>query len=161
MADAGVCEGADLRERAWGSNTNYVNTTGYITNTNGSIGGAISSNMPLIFPRTGLVDPDTPASAKTVTNADGVEMQLVFSDEFNQDARYFGLDEDPFFQAMEFHYWSTGDLEWYDPANIRTVGGHLELSLTKETAASSHGLGYLGGMLQSWNKFCFVSAFHS
>jgi len=113
--------------------------------------------MPLIFNRTGPIDPDTPDSAKTKTSVDGVAMELVFSDEFNTDGRSFYSDEDPYWQAMDFHYWSTGDLEWYDPGSASTAGGALVLELTEETSANSHGLGYLGGMLQSWNRFCFVS----
>lgn len=139
------------------SNTNFVNTTGFITSTNGSVGGAINSAMPLIFPRTGPVDPATPASALTSTSVDGAPMDLVFSDEFDTDGRFFYADEDPYWLAQDFQYWSTGDLEWYDPGSAYTEGGALVLALTKETAAASHGLGYLGGMLQSWNRFCFVS----
>lgn len=54
------------------------------------------------------------------------------------------------------HYWSTGDLEWYDPGNAMTQDGYLMINLTQEIAADSHGLEYLGAMLQSWNKFCFT-----
>lgn len=35
----------------------------------------------------------------------------------------------------------TGNLEWYDPDNIYTEGGHLVVELTKESKADSHGFG--------------------
>ncbi|GAA5891569.1 hypothetical protein JCM6882_004512 [Rhodosporidiobolus microsporus] len=104
-----------------------------------------------------IIDPDTPEDAYTKTSADGsTEMQLVFSDEFETDGRLFYPGMDPWWEAQNFRYWQTEDLEWYDPDNVWTEGGNLVLMLSKETNASSHGLGYLGGMLQSWNKFCWT-----
>jgi beta-glucanase (GH16 family) len=41
--------------------------------------------------------------------------QLVFSDEFNVDGRSFYPGDDPFWEAVDLHYWGTVDLEWYDP----------------------------------------------
>lgn len=35
----------------------------------------------------------------------------------------------------------TVNIEWYDPDSITTKDGALEISLTKETNASSHGRG--------------------
>jgi hypothetical protein len=26
---------------------------------------------------------------------------------------------------MDFHYWPTEDIEWYDPGQVTTEGGHL------------------------------------
>ena len=46
-----------------------------------------------------------------------------------------------------------------DPGNIYTEGGRLVIELTKEELEDSHNMGYLGGMLQSWNKFCFVGGY--
>ncbi|KAG5653349.1 hypothetical protein H0H81_000971 [Sphagnurus paluster] len=43
-------------------------------------------------------------------------------------------------------------MEWYDPAAITTKGGALEVTLSKK---DTHGLHYEGGMMASWNKFCF------
>ncbi|KAI5480337.1 glycoside hydrolase family 16 protein [Pseudohyphozyma bogoriensis] len=111
-----------------------------------------SGQVPDITGYRGLIDSDTPDSALTRTGFDGKSYQLVFSDEFNQDGRGFGLGEDPYWQAVDLHYWQTEDLEWYDPDNIGTEDGYLYIMLSKETNASSHGLGYLGGMLQSWNR---------
>ena len=62
-------------------------------------------------------------------------------------------------EALDAWYWQTSDDEWDDPANIATKGGNLEITLTKEDNASSHGMGYLGGMLQSWNKLCLTGGY--
>lgn len=40
-------------------------------------------------------------------------MELVFSDEFNTDGRSFYSGDDPYWEAVDMHYWSTNDLEWY------------------------------------------------
>ena len=55
-----------------------------------------------------LIDPDTPEDVKTRTGFDGEEWELVFSDEFNQDGRTFYEGDDPFWTAMDIHYWPTG-----------------------------------------------------
>jgi hypothetical protein len=41
----------------------------------------------------------------------------------------------------------------YDPAAITTRGGALEINLTK---METHNLSYQGGLMSSWNKFCFT-----
>lgn len=61
--------------------------------------------------------------------------------------------------AVDLHYQATNNLEWYDPANVITANGSLQISLTRETLEESHNLGFLGGMLQSWNKFCFTGGY--
>lgn len=63
--------------------------------------------------RTTLIDPDTPQSAMTRTSTfDGSELQLVFSDEFNQNNRSFYPGDDPFWTAPDIWYGATQDLEW-------------------------------------------------
>jgi beta-glucanase (GH16 family) len=63
------------------------------------------------------------------------EWTLVFSDEFNTDGRTFYAGDDPYWEAVDLHYWGTvcplssyyssladillyrqNDLEWYDPS---------------------------------------------
>ena len=44
-------------------------------------------------------------------------------------------------------------MEWYDPAAITTANGSLEITLSQK---QTHGLDYQGGMMSSWNKFCFT-----
>lgn len=70
-------------------------------------------------------------------------MELVFSDEFNQDGRTFYPGDDPYWEAVDLYYWVTNDLEWcvspcccemyrftdiyvssrYDPSAITTQDG--------------------------------------
>lgn len=41
----------------------------------------------------------------------------------------------------------------YDPAAITTKNGYLYITLSN---MSTHGMDYQGGMMSSWNKFCFT-----
>lgn len=61
--------------------------------------------------RTGLIDPDTPSSAKSRKAGDGSTQTLVFSDEFNDDGRTFYDGDDAYFQAVDLWYGVTADLE--------------------------------------------------
>ena len=71
-------------------------------------------------------------------------------------------------------YGATGDIEWYDPSQVRTFDGNLvitmdsadvqQANLTKGSTApftteQNHNLTYRSGMLQSWNKFCFTTGY--
>ncbi|KAG2023057.1 beta-glucan synthesis-associated protein [Coprinopsis cinerea AmutBmut pab1-1] len=103
----------------------------------------------------GLIDLDTPKNAYTklsYTNPSQT-LQLVFSDEFNVDGRSFYPGDDPYWEAVDLHYWATNNLEWYDPEAITTKGGFLEVTLSKK---NTHGRQYQGGMMSTWNKFCFT-----
>jgi beta-glucan synthesis-associated protein KRE6 len=103
----------------------------------------------------GLIDPDTPSDAYTITSFhDGsTEFQLVFSDEFNIDGRTFYPGDDPYWEAADLHYASTNDLEWYDPAAITTFNGSLTITMEQK---QTHNLSYQSGMMSTWNKFCFT-----
>ncbi|KAJ7042400.1 beta-glucan synthesis-associated protein [Mycena alexandri] len=83
----------------------------------------------------------------------GTELQLVFSDEFELDGRSFYPGDDPYWEAVDLHYWQTNNLEWYDPAAVTTKNGALEITLSQK---ENHGLDYQGGLISSWNKFCFT-----
>jgi len=103
--------------------------------------------------RTTLIDPDTPDYAMIRESVLGQgKLKLVFSDEFNQEGRSFYENDDQFWQAADFHYAATNDLEWYDPDAVTTQGGTLQIRMD---ALPSHNLDYRSGMLQSWNKICF------
>lgn len=56
----------------------------------------------------GLIDLETPSDAikGKVTLDDGSPMQLIFSDEFNTDGRSFYPGDDPYWEAVNLHYWS-------------------------------------------------------
>jgi hypothetical protein len=103
----------------------------------------------------GLIDLDTPKDAYTHPpfTASGKDWQLIFSDEFNVDGRTFYPGDDPYWEAVDLHYWGTNNMEWYDPAAITTENGALKITLT---AKETHGLHYQGGMMSTWNKFCFT-----
>ncbi|KAI0305008.1 beta-glucan synthesis-associated [Russula brevipes] len=102
-----------------------------------------------------LIDTDTPQSAYTLTSFhdSSSKLELVFSDEFNLDDRTFYPGDDPYWEAVDLHYWATGNLEWYDPVAITTKNGALEITFSEK---ENHGLNYTGGFLASWNKFCFT-----
>ena len=51
-----------------------------------------------------LIDPDTPQSAMTRIGANGEELTLVFSDEFNIDGRTFYPGDDKYWEALDLHY---------------------------------------------------------
>ncbi|KIY69736.1 glycoside hydrolase family 16 protein [Cylindrobasidium torrendii FP15055 ss-10] len=105
----------------------------------------------------GLIDKDTPKDAYTIESLrDGSKWSLVFSDEFNQDGRTFYPGEDPYWEAVDLHYWGTNNMEWYGPSAVTTANGSMKITLS---AKPNHGLDYLGGMVQTWNKFCFTGGY--
>ena len=57
----------------------------------------------------GLIDLDTPHEAYTIPGyTTSQEMQLVFSDEFHVDGRTFYPGDDPYWEAVDLHYWEVG-----------------------------------------------------
>lgn len=74
----------------------------------GGING--SGQVPSFQNFPSLVDPETPEVAKTIKGPDGDSYSLVFSDEFNTDGRTFYPGDDPYWEAVDLHYWATGDL---------------------------------------------------
>ncbi|PBK78840.1 glycoside hydrolase family 16 protein [Armillaria solidipes] len=116
-----------------------------------------SGQVPVMLGNRGLIDVDTPASAHTKqSRKDQSEWRLVFSDEFNTDGRSFYPGDDPYWEAVDLHYWATNNMEWYDPAAVTTAGGHLVITLSQQ---ETHGLDYQGGLVSSWNKFCFTGGY--
>jgi beta-glucanase (GH16 family) len=120
-----------------------------------NVGGINSTGqIPSMHGNWGLVDLDTPKDAYTKTSYyDGSDWQLIFSDEFNTDGRTFYPGDDPYWEAADLHYWATNNMEWYDPAAITTNNGALEITLSQK---QTHDLDYQGGMMSTWNKFCFT-----
>lgn len=115
-----------------------------------------TGQVPFLFQMAQLVDPDTPSSAATRTGFDGLPYELVFSDEFNTPNRTFWPGDDPFWEAVNIWYGSTGDEEWYDPAQVTTRDGYLSIVMDQ---VPENDLPYRSGMLQSWNKFCFTGGY--
>ena len=67
-----------------------------------------TGQVPTLPGNYGLIDRDTPQSAYTTKSYHtGDEMVLVFSDEFNVDGRTFYPGDDPFWEAVDLHYWGT------------------------------------------------------
>ncbi|KAF9261107.1 glycoside hydrolase family 16 protein [Marasmius fiardii PR-910] len=113
-----------------------------------------SGQVPEMIGQWGLIDADTPSSAYTYKSTrDGTQLQLVFSDEFNKEGRTFYPGDDPYWEAVDLHYWGTNNMEWYDPEALTTENGSLKVTLSRKR---NHDLDYQGGMMQTWNKFCFT-----
>ncbi|THV05200.1 glycoside hydrolase family 16 protein [Dendrothele bispora CBS 962.96] len=129
------------RPRATGFNLGGINGSGQIPDLPG---------LPA------LIDADTPTDAYTRTGTDGKKYNLVFSDEFENPGRSFYPGDDPFWEAVDFHYWPTGDVEWYDPSAVTTEDGKLVLTMTEENI---HDLNFKSGMITSWNKMCFTTGY--
>ncbi|KAF9462094.1 glycoside hydrolase family 16 protein [Collybia nuda] len=121
-----------------------------------NIGGInATGQVPDMTGNWGLIDRDTPQNVYTKVSYHDPkdELQLVFSDEFNIDGRTFYPGDDPYWEATDLHYWATNNMEWYDPAAITTKEGALEITLSQK---ETHDLHYQGGMMSTWNKFCFT-----
>ncbi|TEB35725.1 glucosidase [Coprinellus micaceus] len=134
----------------------------YATHTNPmksgyNLGGINSTGQVPAIGNFGPIDLDTPEEAYTRHSArDGSKMVLVFSDEFNQDGRSFYPGDDPYWEAGDFHYWATNNMEWYDPDAVTTANGALVITFSEK---ETHGLHYQGGLVSSWNKFCFTGGY--
>ncbi|KZP20198.1 glycoside hydrolase family 16 protein [Athelia psychrophila] len=136
----------------------YIRKTSMSDNGGFNLGGTNGTGQVPSMGNWGLIDIHTPQSAYTTTSltGDGTELDLVFSDEFNTAGRTFYPGDDPYWEAVDLHYWATNNLEWYDPAAITTENGSLVITLSEK---QTHGLDYQGGMLQTWNKFCFTGGY--
>ncbi len=66
-----------------------------------------SGQIPDIAGNWGLIDEETPKAAYNIKSweDDSKTMRLVFSDEFNTDGRSFYPGEDPYWEAVDLHYW--------------------------------------------------------
>ncbi|KAG7099031.1 hypothetical protein E1B28_000911 [Marasmius oreades] len=74
-----------------------------------------------------LIGFDTPKDAYTHPSFnDGEKLQLVSSDDFNKDGRSFYPGDDPYWEAVDLHYWGTNSMEWYDPEAVTTTDGPLK-----------------------------------
>ncbi|KAH8114318.1 glycoside hydrolase family 16 protein [Phellopilus nigrolimitatus] len=113
-----------------------------------------SGQVPSLENFPSLIDTDTPEEAKTKKGTDGNTYNLVFSDEFTTDGRSFYPGDDPYWEAVDLHYWPTADLEWYDPSAVTTSGGKLVLTMTE---VQNHDLNFMSGMVTTWNKWCFTT----
>ncbi|KZO89660.1 glycoside hydrolase family 16 protein [Calocera viscosa TUFC12733] len=136
----------------------FFTTTHQSTQGGYNLGGINQTGqVPEITGALGLIDVQTPAASKSHTGwMDQSTYDLVFSDEFNVEGRSFYPGDDPYWEAVNLHYWETNNLEWYDPSAITTTGGNLKIWLNK---TENHDLNYMGGMMSTWNKFCFTGGY--
>ncbi|KAI6152245.1 glycoside hydrolase family 16 protein [Pisolithus tinctorius] len=128
------------------------------TNGGFNLGGInASGQVPEIYGFRSLIDVDTPKDSYTKPSWNGgPEMELVFSDEFNVPGRTFWPGDDPYWEAVDLHYWETNNLEWYSPEALVTKDGYLQVTLSRK---NTHNLSYQGGMMSTWNKFCFTGGY--
>lgn len=82
-----------------------VNSGGYNL---GGING--SGQVPVINNLRGLIDPTTPSDVMSRQGFNGQQYNLVFSDEFTEDGRTFWPGDDPYWEAVNLHYWATGEV---------------------------------------------------
>ncbi|KAH9937045.1 beta-glucan synthesis-associated protein-domain-containing protein [Fomitopsis serialis] len=72
----------------------------------------------------------------------GNEWQLVFSDEFNTPGRSFWPGDDPYWEAVNLHYWQTGN--WMARSHaVTTKDGALEITMLNYTSVL-----FQGGLLE-------------
>ncbi|PPQ72453.1 hypothetical protein CVT24_003119 [Panaeolus cyanescens] len=132
----------------------YSHFTKKLQSTQGgfNLGGVnASGQVPDLPGNFQLIDRDTPKEAyrkRSWENPDE-EMVLVFSDEFEQDGRTFYKGDDPFWEAVDLHYWGTENLEWYDPMQATTGNGSLLLTIQEADPINNHNMSYRSGMIQS------------
>jgi hypothetical protein len=68
-------------------------------------GGNGTGQIPDLPNLPSLIDNDTDQQFYTKVASDGSTWNLVFSDEFNQDGRTFWPGDDPYWEAVDLHYW--------------------------------------------------------
>lgn len=122
----------------------------------------------LVDLRASWVDPDTQDSHYTITsNQNGEIFQLVFSDEFNVNGRFFHDGYDPKWTAINKNDYTNYALQYYNSSLVTTHDGYLDISTvvqdvsfevpsTSKKGKTREKKAYQSGMLQGWNKFCFT-----
>jgi len=108
-----------------------------------NLGGVNASGQLPDLNHFSLIDADTPQEAYYWTSMeDGAQWELVFSDEFNRDGRTFYPGDDPYWEAVDLHYWGTNNKEWYDPQAVSTKDGKLVITFSE---TETHGMQFRGG----------------
>jgi beta-glucanase (GH16 family) len=124
------------------------------------------------------IDPDTPEDARKIksfrvrelSDDEEREFDLVFSDEFNIDDRTMHDGRDPRWTALHQDDLTNNPLHWYSHDAVKTANGVLNITLDvhpetftytvkkphKHTKTINVTKEFRSGMVQSWNKFCFI-----
>ena len=97
------CYWIEWNERNFSSTSNFSSFSLHLFPINTIL--HFDSQIPEMPAYRGLIDPDTPQEALTRTGFDGKEYELVFSDEFNEEGRQFYPGMDPYWEAVDLHYW--------------------------------------------------------
>lgn len=121
----------------------------------------------------GWVDPDTPVDKrKLISYSDGIEYDLIMSDEFERTGRTFKDGNDPMWTGIDRaddDQTAQGkkSLQFYNASQISIKDGNLVITTTTEDTSwkgwnpykkkyETMKRHFKSGMLQSWNKFCFT-----
>lgn len=120
----------------------------------------------LYFAKGGWIDPDTPIAAHNIkSNLNDDTYNLVFSDEFNIDNRFFYDGYDPKWTAMHKNDYTNFALHFYNSDLAKTSNGFLNITTIVEDVSFTYQdkdsqsrmtKHYQSGMIQGWNKFCFT-----
>lgn len=112
------------------------------------------------------IDPETPVHAQTTTGMDNRKLDLVFSDEFNNDGRIFHDGSDTRWTAEDRPATTNAALHYYNSSKVTTRSGNLVIETAAEDASwIEHDMNgtehpftrnYTSGMVTTWNKFCFT-----
>jgi Beta-glucan synthesis-associated protein SKN1/KRE6/Sbg1 len=155
-----------------------------------NIGGVnASGQIPSLPGMRKPIDPDTPVDAYDRTGNDGYKYKLVFSDEFNLDGRTFYPGDDPYWEAVNLHYWYAPFHCFQERCSLSIAGqretwsgtirsrsrqrtGSLSSPLIKDSTTISASLAVswtqllvdcitkkILGMVSSWNKICFTTGY--
>lgn len=133
--------------------------------------------------RSPWIDPDTPEEDRKIVSFPELpfrndverEFDLVFSDEFNLDGRTMNDGRDPRWTALHSDDLTNNPLHWYSHDAVKTGNGVLSITLDVHPATFTYTdhtndeikqaevhkkinvtKEFRSGMVQSWNKFCFV-----
>ncbi|KAG7348887.1 beta-glucan synthesis-associated protein (SKN1)-domain containing protein [Nitzschia inconspicua] len=129
------------------------------------------------------IDPDTPLDARKIKSSpvagfskdEEREFHLVFSDEFETDGRTMHDGRDPRWTALHQDDLTNNPLHWYSHDAVKTSNGILNITLDvhpetftytdrsqgdtdngKKRKTFNITKEFRSGMVQSWNKFCFI-----
>jgi beta-glucanase (GH16 family) len=121
------------------------------------------------YGKSGWIDPDTKENDKSITSfANERKFDLIFSDEFNVDDRFFYDGYDPKWTSLHKDDYTNYALQYYNSSLVRTKGGFLNIStviqdITYDVFDIRHSppsykntKNFQSGMIQGWNKFCFT-----
>ena len=109
----------------------------------------------------------TPEHARSMMGMGNRNLQLVFSDEFEDEGRIFRDGFDTRWTAEDRPPTTNVALHYYNSSKVKTRSGYLIIETSAEDAVwvehdelgneHPYTRNYQSGMLTSWNKFCFTS----